>query len=559
MLFGSGNDLLDIAAGSVTGTAKLGAGADTVQLGGSSTFTGALDFGGGADILSLAGTSRFSGTLANSAGLAVTVGSGSTLSVTNTGSLALSSLTTGTGSTIGVTLNGTNGAHTLYEVSGAASFGANTLIDINVLNVAGAEGTYTIVDAGTLTGADNLSSASASLPFVFEGSLTNSPAAGTVSLVVRRKTADELDLNTSEASALGAVLAAVDSDAPIAGVLLDIEDSERFAICFSRCFPNIAGARSKARPKGHGWCGACLPTSLCCRTRAEWASGSNRSRGARASRLARPHPTTLAGGARQAVPKRGSARWEAWEFRSPISRARTSKGANELFSNNYELGAYWRGNIGPVRGFARATAGHISFDGTRHFSGLVDGQSVTREADGEWNGRLYTAAAGVSYEARMGRLTIRPAATIEHLKLTEKGYTETGGGSAFNLDVDKRTSDETAASGTVALGYDFIDPKPNQSWFRLEIEGGRRQIISGSLGSTTARFENGQPFTLTPEERTSGWLGGVRLSGGGSAMALSGEVNAEEQQGHASLGGRVSLQFALYNSERSGRPPRRPD
>jgi len=26
---------------------------------------------------------------------------------------------------------------------------------------------------------------------------------------------------------------------------------------------------------------------------------------------------------------------------------------------------------------------------------------------------------------------------------------------------------------------------------------------------------------------------------------LSGEINAEEQQGHASVGGRVSLQFAL--------------
>jgi len=78
---------------------------------------------------------------------------------------------------------------------------------------------------------------------------------------------------------------------------------------------------------------------------------------------------------------------------------------------------------------------------------------------------------------------------------------------------------------------------------RVEIEGGRRQILSGSLGKTTAHFAGGNPFTLTPEERTDGWRGGLRLTGGGPSLTLAGEVNAEEQQDHLSIGGRLGLQF----------------
>jgi hypothetical protein len=80
---------------------------------------------------------------------------------------------------------------------------------------------------------------------------------------------------------------------------------------------------------------------------------------------------------------------------------------------------------------------------------------------------------------------------------------------------------------------------------RVELEAGRRQILSGKLGKTTARFANGAPFTLTPEDRTSGWLGALRLTGGGNSMSVTGELSAEQQQGKVSLGGRLGLQLPL--------------
>src|SRR4029450_614724 len=91
ILFGSGNDLLDVAAGSVSGTTRFGAGADRLNLAGSAGSTGTVDFGRGPDILPLTGTSRLTGTLAGSSGLAVSI-NGGTLDLTNTGTVALSSL-----------------------------------------------------------------------------------------------------------------------------------------------------------------------------------------------------------------------------------------------------------------------------------------------------------------------------------------------------------------------------------------------------------------------------------------------------------------------------------
>ena len=189
---------------------------------------------------------------------------------------------------------------------------------------------------------------------------------------------------------------------------------------------------------------------------------------------------------------------------------------NELSSSQFEGGLYFRGGVGPIKAFARGTVGTLNFDGAR-----------------------------VSYDARVGRLSIRPTASIEHYSLKEKGYTETGGGDAFNLTVGSRKSSETAAVATVALGYELFGSRDNESFARVELEGGRREILSGKLGTTTARFGDGTPFTLTPEERTSGFLGSLRLIGGAAGFAITAEANAEQQQDKLSLGGRLGVQFAF--------------
>ncbi len=71
VLFGSGNDLFDIADGTYTGNADFGAGDNRLALSGDAVQAGAVRFGSGADIVTLAGTAKtngdmFFGTGANS-------------------------------------------------------------------------------------------------------------------------------------------------------------------------------------------------------------------------------------------------------------------------------------------------------------------------------------------------------------------------------------------------------------------------------------------------------------------------------------------------------------
>ncbi|MBV9526953.1 MAG: autotransporter outer membrane beta-barrel domain-containing protein [Sphingomonas sp.] len=525
----------------MSGPVQFGSGTDSVQLSGTSVLTGAVDFGGGADSLALSGTSAFHGTLANSSGTAVNVGAGSMFDVTATGATNLASLTTGAGSTLGVSIGG--GAATMFNVSGAADFGAGTNVKLNLLTLGGVSGTYQIVQAGTVTGADNL--AVSSLPFLYSANVLSSTP-GQVSLDVQLKSGDQLGLNRSEASALNAVVAAADSDAPIAQVFLGAPDSATLRASLQQMLPDYAGGAFENATKGPR-----LTSEI----------------------LADPYAPVLeqpgmglwlqqvGWGTSKSIGDTSSYKLSAWGAAAGLERNlgigsiglmgayyasnNNSRHHDTLTGTEFQGGLYWRANFGHLHTFALGSIGHVKYDGKRYFEGTVNGTAITREADGNWSGTLTSATGGVSYEARMGRLSVRPNALIEYYRLKENGYDETGGGSAFDLSVGGRTSNETAASANLSLGYDFLATNTHDPWLRLELEGGRRQILSGTLGSTVAHFAGGSDFTLTPDARTNGWRGAIRLAGGGTGIGVSGEVNAEEQQGHASIGARAGIQLSF--------------
>ena len=543
--FGSGSDTLDIADGTLNGDVSFGGGSNSLLLSGDAAMTGSADFGGGAGVLQLGGTSAFTGNLLNSAGVAATVGAGSTLNATNSGNVALTSLTTGAGATLGVTIDSAAGTNTLFNVSGAANLGSNNLIAVNLVSVGDAAGTYKIIQAGSLTGGTGLTSSIGSLPFLFDSSIVTS-VPNEVSLTIRLKSDDELGINQSEGGILGAVLGAADSDAGIAGVLLDIGDSQTLQDTLQQMLPEHAGGAFESATKGSRLMGKFLLDPKAPGSESgSWRLWTEQVAWATSKSVGATSDYKLGGWGAAAGIEAGLGGAGGVGVSLAYLSGRDTKGNNELISNQYEAGLYWRGHWGGLNAFARGTAATISFDNTRRFSGISDGVTISREAEGDWKGRLYSASAGASYDVRMGSFSVRPSVVLEHYKLTEKGYDEAGGGDAFNLQVEKRSSDETAANALVALGYDLLGGKDDGGWMRIELEGGYRSILSGSLGKTRARFEGGETFTLTPEERESGWLAGLRLMGGDRGMSLAGEVNAEDQLGKVGLGGRLSLQVAL--------------
>lgn len=518
VLLGSGNDILAIFAGSLIGN---------------------VDFGGGSDIFAL-GT-LFRGELLNSAGVAVTVGNNAVLDVKNAGTVDLASLTAGENSSIGVNIS--DEGHTLYNVAGTASFGTGSKVIVSLETIAGASGTYLILDAGTLVGGNNLTSSIVTLPFLFNSSLSTIDANGQVVLDIELKEAGELGLNSSETAILDAALDAVDGDRSVAAVFLSAADAETLRGTLQQLLPEHAGGTFETVSRGSRLAADILGDS---RPVARdglglWVQqfGWNTSKPVGVTANYKVSGWGATAGIERPLGELGTV-----GITGAYMGGRDTKGANDIVSNQYEGGVYWRGGFGPLRAFARAAAGSVNFNSTRNFTGTVNSATVTRSAEAEWSGRLYSGVAGLAYELRVGRLTIRPTATVDYTKLNEKGYTESGGGEALDLTVRSRNSNETGANAMLAVGYDVLGT-PDSNWLRFELQGGRREVLSGSLGTTIASFGDGEPFELTPEQRSSGWRGAVRVIGGGTAVSAGAELGLEQIYGTTAVNGRVGVNLAM--------------
>ncbi len=566
---GAGSDLIDISAGTVTGAmrfgngnnrllasgdaalagnATFGSGGDTVQLAGKASLVGALDLGGGADTLSLGGTSLFRGTLANASQAAVTI-AGGTLQLTAPTTVSLASLAVSDKGTLGVSIDGKTGTATRIVVAGSATIATGSKLAVTLTSIGKSAGTYQILSAGQLTGSGNLTSADVVLPYLFTSTVTGSDTAGTVSIAIKPKAASELAFTRSQARAYDAVFKAVDSDADVAASLLATTTAEQARAVMQQMLPDHAGGTFATVTQGSRATARFLTDPAAAYSdQGNWGFwlqqtvwGSDKDRGQTAS-----FDTSGWGATGGAELKAGDFGAIGLSIAYLNGRNDNKQTGGEIRANQYELAAHWRGQWGPVRAFVRGSAAKIDFGGTRRFAQMLNGKLVERSAEGDWSGDLYSASAGLGYEARIGkRLILRPTAVIDYHKLDENGYAETGGGNAFNLIVDKRSSDELAVNGTLVAGYEFGSLRPDDVWIRAEIEGGRRQIIGGSLGETTARFKDGAAFTLLPDARSDGWIGWLRLVGGQQGFALAGEVGAEEQFGNLALNARVSLRIGF--------------
>ena len=559
--FGGGDDLFDIADGSVKGNssfgagdnrlnlagdatyagkASFGAGADTLALAGSSQFSGSADFGGGTDIMTISGTSRFSGSLVNAQGLAVSV-SGGTFDMAGSAQIA-SLAVTGEG-VLGVTVGGS--ADTALQVSGAASFDTGSTLAIRLANVQDAEGEHVVLQAGTLTGANNLTASTTLLPFLYKGSL--SANANQVIVSVARKNATELELNRSEASGFDAAYAALANDEEVEDIFLAITDGDQFRSQLGQMLPEhegglfetvTSGSRALARfladPKGpfkdEGSWGYWI-------AQAGW--GTSKSRGDTAG-----YDVSGWGISAGAERKTGIGNFGA-SVGYLNGKNKNDDNHNEMRADQWELAGYWRLISGNWLAHARVSGAKIKVDGSRHFIGALDGEEIIKTMKADRDGTLWSASGSVGHDLRSGNFSIRPNVAVDYYKLKEDGYTETGGGDALDLTIAERDSDELAVSGTVALGLDLGGLDQYDGWYRFELEGGRRQIVGGSLGVTVAEFDGGTPFTLVPEERTSGWIGRLRAVAGNSGFQVGGEVSVEEQQDHAAIAVRVSLRMGL--------------
>ncbi|MDB5687019.1 MAG: autotransporter beta- protein [Rhizorhabdus sp.] len=545
ILTGSGDDLIDIAAGTVTGALNLGPGDDSVALSGGAILTGTVDFGVGRNALTIAGGATFSGSLTGK-NIALTVSNGR-LDL-GTGATALSSLSIGSAGTIAVTIDPTTGTGGSFTVAGTASFVAGAAIDLAVTSLVQADRSFTIVTAGSLSGADTLTLISKGLPYLYSTNLATDQDAGTISVDLRRKTAGELGLNRSRAAAYDAIYAALGNDAAMAGAIAAISDQGEFLSAYGRMIPIEAGGVFEAVTQG---------SRAFARTAADgdgprvtWADNAfwlqqlawHTKKAADDSEGYVARGWGFGGGYERRIGQLGDVGLSLAYLANEVT---VTGNDNELFAGQIELAGYWRGAWRGWRAHARASASTLALHSTRIFTSSYDGDTIERTAKDTWSGTLVSANGGLSRDIRFGRLSLRPAAAVDYYRLGEKGHAETGGGDAFDLTVAARHSDELAATGTLTLAYDIGSHAQDAGWARIELEGGRRELIGGALAATVASFAGGDAFRLPAEERASGFVGRFRLSAGNEYFRVGSEVSAEQQQDRTAVALRASLTLGL--------------
>lgn len=515
--FGGGDDRLALSDDAAyTGDIYFGAGAGSANLSGSSIFSGTMDFNGGAGTVTINDTAAYSGNFANAGNVAVTVNGGKLIPDEAT-VVTFGSLNVGSGGSIGVYIDGDQ--HSTI-VAGSATLAEGASVTATVDDLATAESTYTVLTSANLDVQGDLNYA-ADLPFIFKGSVTSDVE--NVYFTIMRKAADELGLTKSQAAAWNAVYTTAQNDSYITDSLLDVEDSDTLREQVGTLLPDHAGGIFRA---------VTTADRLVARHIADDTSLFNISEVGgwlepvfwRTSKDATDTASYKANGwgLSTGFERHTGIGYLGGSYAYLPSSVKNNGGSGDLKISQHDLGAFWRITTDPFLAWARIGASRISIDSTRTYTGTIDDTDFSYSADGNWSGWLFSGLLGASYRFDISeRFSVKSKLELEQMWLKENGYSETADSDAVALSVASRTSKSLTATPSLTASYSLGEISRDWRALTFQIEAGRREVLSGSLGNTTAYFNGGdsydagENFTITGDDLKGAWIGEASMLAGG--------------------------------------------
>ncbi|KQZ06098.1 autotransporter [Caulobacter sp. Root1455] len=518
----------------IRGRVVLGSGADSLSIlnGG---LIGDVWFGDGADTLALDGTGYMIGALHDNDGLLdIRIGNGS-LGLTNLETIKATSLTLGADSVLVFTVDPTAGTQTKLVVD-TATVETGASLGLNFKSLLTAPTTYTVIQAGSLNAGTINQDLLGHTAYMY---VANAYATGTeVDIDVRRRTAAEAAMSTSQASAYDAVFAALSNDTDIAGAFLNQSSRDGFFGLYDQMLPSqgeglfaalqtvqqqISAATAHRPDIGERY----GPDSV-------WLQEINA--------LVRREDGDTQGSDTQALGmvagyeamgEAGGALGVTLAAVSLEEHDTVAKLGEKTTASILQAGLYWRRSVGGWRFNLGGGAGYSRFNGDRGLvSADIDGDgaadvSLTNTA--AWNGLVANAFAGLAYEARLGEVYLRPEARLDYVWLWEGERREHGGGAGFDLTVASREADNLSGDLGLVVGRQY----GKDVWVRPELRVGYRRTLAGAMGDTLASFAGGAPFTLAAANDKEGAVTlGFALRAGSalSYVALEGGAEASRKQ-----------------------------
>lgn len=527
------------AAPRITGDILLGSGDDVIELL-AGTMSGHIAFGAGADQFILRDAS-FSGTIDSGDGqLTIDVEEGS-LTVGLNEQINITSARFGEGGTLNLVLGAASASNDTLVASGSISFEQGSELVVSLSELIGTGRTFEVLSAGTLTIAeDDVILEAVDTPFLYNASLERAPGDdNALVLSLTRKTADEIGLDANRAVVYDAAISLFEDVTSLGNAIASIRDADSFYRAYDQLLPEYAASAIQFALAAHDAAAGALSTRL---------------------RNARLSPDELAG---------------MWiqEFGYFADRAETTfgpgyrghgvglaVGLDRPLGPFYAVGvtmagaastieqvglphepmtalmgqfsAYAAADLGAVDASISASIGIDRFETNRLISIGNFGGNTTAS----WNGWHYSIAAQAGRDFEMGNWVVRPELALTWLSINEDGFNEVAQGSTpeeLALFVDSRTTSALTGGATLTAGRMF---RRAGSWWLPYARVGYRGDFSGNSTTTTARFgENGTPFTLRASEMPSaGLLAGFGLSAGSEYTTFTFAYDADMRDDYIS-------------------------
>lgn len=529
ILFGSGDDTLDLQAGLVTGDIAFGAGADRLIL-------------NGAEIVGAISDSDANLTIDVSNGRIVLQGEES---------LNLTDAFFRDGGELQIVVSTTDRTGAFVSASGQVSFASGSALSIGLENLVGEGGEFSVISASQLDISDDVELAASSAPFLYDAVLRRDATdQNTLVLTLRRKTAQELGMNPSQAAAFNEALAAFTAVESLNSVFAGLRTSEEFFSGYDQLLPEYAASA--------------IQFAL---------ANNDAASGALAARLrnARLAPDELAGvwvqefgyfadraGSAFGDGYRGQGVGLALGLDRPMgpfyavglslvgsaSEIEETNGFDEpLVALSGQLGGYLAADLGGFDVSGSLGIGFDRFESERQL--LIGDFSSVNTAD--WSGWHIAASAVAGRDFTAGSWVIRPEASLTYLTLFESGYEETAEDPANDrlaLIVDDRESTSFSAAATLNIARRFGD---DRSWWAPHLRAGYRAEFDDAMAETIAQFgADGSPFALRSASIPgSGYLLGLGLSAGSDYSTFTFAYDADVRDGFVRHVGRLVIRLTF--------------
>lgn len=526
-------DAADDHVEEIIGEVRLGSGDDVLQIE-SGVVTGDIAFGDGADQLMITG-GIVTGGLTDSDGNLVVEVDGAQLSLGANTSANITTARFGDGSVIRFQIDDESGTAANITASGDITFQSGSRVAATLANLIGDGATFVVVSANNLVIEESLDILQdTEAPWLYESNLEFDPNnANALILTLRRRTADELGMNANQGAAYTAALEGWQNNDELGQAIASLLTQDEFFAAYDQLLPEYSASAIQFALAANDSAVGALANRLEAVRRSPEESGGLwvQEFGYFADRAGsafgpgyRGHGIGVAVGFDRPVGPFYAVGLNVVGAASEVSEI---NGVDEPMSAiTAQIGSYAGARFGTFDFDVYGAVGYDSFEHNRRV--LIGAFDASPTAD--WTGWHTSASARIARDIAVGdSWFVRPAFSVDYLRLSESGYTETGGGVGVDLTVDDRETSSFSGTGLLTLGARFEN---TNSWWSPSVRVGFRNEFGGGESETDASFADfDDTFTLRSQSMPgTGGIFGFGIAAGSGYSTFSFDYDADVRE-----------------------------